>query len=227
MRLQDRRIFSECAVSLKLWILVRRTNPKSLDYVGRAGFIPKPIECKAKTADEGSQAGLVVSADVLPNVFEPQKRGKALRIWEDFVIHHLGKDGFDVDADKNSPRYGCLRQRGKYIYGDYDLYDIVLPDQANRNLALVGKLHDQDHRRGPKFYEVQRFINSRIGAPMVQHGGEAQFTDHSEQILDAFGPQGEQDVIMTEAEVRAWYLKRFGDRRTLAGPSFQTLPRRV
>ena len=189
MRLQDRRIFSECAVSLKLWILVRRTNPKSLDYVGRAGLYPKTDRMQSQNSRRGIASWIVVSADVLPNVFEPQKRGKALRIWEDFVIHHLGKDGFDVDADKNSPRYGCLRQRGKYIYGDYDLYDIVLPDQANRNLALVGKLHDQDHRRGPKFYEVQRFINSRIGAPMVQHGGEAQFTDHSEQILDALVPR--------------------------------------
>lgn len=50
---------------------------------------------------------------------------------------------------------------------------------------------------------------------MVQHGGEAQYTDHSEQAIDAFGPKGEETTILNEFSVRAWYHERFMGRPTL------------
>jgi hypothetical protein len=50
---------------------------------------------------------------------------------------------------------------------------------------------------------------------MVQHGGEAQYTDHSEQAVDAFGPDHEQCTILNEFSVRGWYRTRFHGRRTL------------
>jgi hypothetical protein len=50
---------------------------------------------------------------------------------------------------------------------------------------------------------------------MVQHGGEAQYTDHSQQPIDAFGPHGEDATILNEFSVRAWYEGVFGGRKTL------------
>ena len=64
MRPTDKRVFLDAARQLQLWILVRRTNPASLRYIGLPGYLPKPIDCKAKTADlnQGRYrvAGLVV-----------------------------------------------------------------------------------------------------------------------------------------------------------------------
>ena len=51
MRPQDKTIFLNAARQFQVWILVRRTNRASLEYVTRAGYMPKRIDCKAKTAD--------------------------------------------------------------------------------------------------------------------------------------------------------------------------------
>ncbi len=122
---------------------------------------------------------------------------------------------YKTDQDPNSKHYGCLRLDGNYIHGDYDLYDIIDITQAHRNLAAVETLLGQPHRRGAMLLPVQRYINERIGSPMVQHGGEAQYADHSEQAIDAFGPNGEDVTILNEFSVRAWYSQRFGGRRAL------------
>jgi len=50
---------------------------------------------------------------------------------------------------------------------------------------------------------------------MIQHGGEAQYADHSEQSIDAFGPEGEDVTNLNEFSARGWYENRFGGRKTL------------
>ena len=94
------------------------------------------------------------------------------------------------------------------MHGDYDLYDIIDPDEAQRNLAAVESLLGHPHLRGANFYRVQSFVNSAIGVPMIQHGGEMQYADHSEQAIDAFGHRSEV------------YRGSLGVRDT-HGPSFQ------
>ena len=215
MRTGDRTIFSNCAKHFKLWILVRETNAKSLEFVGLPGYVPKPISCKPKTAKLGANAGLVVDPTVLPGAFEPAKLPATVDLWKKFAAHHLGKDGYQVDNGPNSQRRGCLMLNGKYIYGDYDLYDIVIPEQARRNLASVEVLEGERHSRGPRLLEVQRWINNQIGVPMVQHGGEAQYTDHSEQALDVFGPAGEQLKLPNKTAIVSWYNEIFGGRKTI------------
>ena len=73
----------------------------------------------------------------------------------------------------------------------------------------------QPHMRGPKLLAIEKFINGRIGSPMVQHGGEAQYADHSEQSIDAFGPNGEDATILNEFSVRGWYETIFRGRKAL------------
>ncbi len=222
MRRTDRAIFVSAAQDLGLWILVRRTNPQSLEYVGRPGYVPKPIDCKPKTADRDlgprKLAGLVVDPNsVPPDAFLPQKRPKALEAWTEFVqsgrLNNRGSTGlYSLESNPKSPHLGCLMLNERYIHGDYDLYDIIDPSGAHRNLAAVETLHGSPHMRGPRFFEVQRYVNSRIGVPMIQHGGEAQFKDHSEQSIDAFGPAGEDLTILNEHSLRVWYQDRFGGR---------------
>ena len=85
MRSQDKAIFLEAARQFQIWILVRRTNRASLEYVGRPGYTPKRIDCKAKTADIDIApyrlAGLVVDPGIHPKAFKPGKAAKAAACW--------------------------------------------------------------------------------------------------------------------------------------------------
>ena len=217
MRSQDKAIFLEAARQFQVWILVRRTNRASLEYVGRPGYTPKRIDCKAKTADIDIApyrlAGLVVDPGTHPKAFKPGKTAKAADCWA--AMKPLLGRVYKVDTDTKSKHYGCLQLQGSYIHGDYDLYDVIDVAQVQRNLAAVETLLGQPHRRGAKVVTVQNFINARIGSPMIQHGGEAQYADHSEQSIDAFGPNGEDVTILNEFSVRSWYEKRFGGRKVL------------
>jgi hypothetical protein len=68
MRPQDKVVFLDAARHFHSWILVRRTNPASLPYVGLPGYSPKRIDCKAKTADldvpPWKLAGLVIDPNL-------------------------------------------------------------------------------------------------------------------------------------------------------------------
>jgi hypothetical protein len=218
MRSQDKAIFLAAARQLQVWILVRRTNRASLEYVRRTGYTPKRIDCKAKTADTDippyQLAGLVVDPTIHPNAFRPDKAAKVRDCWA--AMRTLIGGLYKVDSNTKSKHYGCLQIQGSYIHGDYDLYDVIDIAQAHRNLAAVETLLGQPHRRGAKVLAVQEFVNSRIGSPMIQHGGEAQYADHSEQAIDGFGPDGEDVTILNEFSVRSWYENRFRGRKTLA-----------
>jgi hypothetical protein len=217
MRTQDKAVFLEAANKFQVWILVRRTNRASLEYIGRPGYAPKRIDCKAKTADLDvppfKLAGLVIDPTIHPNAFRGDKKLKADNAWKE--MKPLVGTTYKVDLNKQSRHYGCLTFNGSYIHGDYDLYDVIDVVHARRNLALVETLLGQPHLRGYKVTPVQEYINSRIGSPMIQHGGETQYKDHSEQSIDAFGPNGEDVTILNEFSVRAWYKDRFEGRQTL------------
>ena len=219
MRPNDKLIFLQAARELKLWILVRRTNVASLQYIGQPGYVPKPIDCKAKTADRDvgrcTLAGLVVDPTLQPLAFSPGKLEKAQQEWCNYGQQMLASGRYTVDI--TTLRYGLVKFDGSYLNGDYDLYDIIDPEQASRNLAAVETLLGQPHRRGASFYCVQDFVNPRIGVPMVQHGGEMQFADHSDQAIDAFGPNGEDVTILNKFSVRGWFQERFQGRKSLGG----------
>jgi hypothetical protein len=223
MRPQDKRVFLNAASRFEAWILVRRTNPASLEYIGRSGFAPKRIDCKPKTADFNSgavqTAGLVVDPTIHPNAFSAVKKARAVSIWKAFyrnqgISSPLFTSDYSVNTEKSSPHYGCLTCQGELIHGDYDLYDVIFTENTGANLALVTELHGQLHMRGPRLREIQDCINRAIGAPMIQHGGEAQYADHSEQAIDAFGPNGEETTILNEHSVREWYKDRFQRKTT-------------
>jgi hypothetical protein len=218
VRSQDKPFFLEAARYFQCWILMRRTNRASLEYVGRPGYTPKRFDCKAKTADMDVSpyklAGLVVNPNLQPRAFKAEKLEKAKQFWSEMTP--LLGNIYTLDSDPKSKHYGCLKLGGAYIHADYDLYDIIDITQPHRNLAAVEMLLGQPHRRGANVLRVQAFINSRIGSPMIQHSGEAQFADHSEQAIDAFGPHGEDVTILNEFSVRWWYEKQFGGRKMLA-----------
>src|SRR5687767_3759192 len=186
MRPQDKKVFQEAAGKLQLWILVRRTNPESLKYIGVAGYTPKPLDCKPKTADVDcggfTLAGLVVDPTLHGQSFKsPDKRADAEKYWREFRAK-LGAD-YQVEGDRRSKHFGVVKRHGKYVHGDYDLYDIIDPRQPQRNLAAAETMLGQPHRRGPNLVKVAGYVNGRIGVDMIQHGGEAQYKGHSNQAI--------------------------------------------
>ncbi|GJD49210.1 hypothetical protein OPKNFCMD_1940 [Methylobacterium crusticola] len=103
-RAEDIVVFRRAAKLFGVYIAVRRTNPRSLPYIGKPGYAPKLIDCKAKTAEENvningrayTTAGLVVDCDVLrdylPIVFGRDKVESAIKEWRAFA-HGSGENG--------------------------------------------------------------------------------------------------------------------------------------
>ena len=135
MRLQDAKAFAHTAWWHHVYLLVRRSNPKSIRFIGRAGFTPKPADCKAKTAKYAfHHAGLGRALDVAGLVCDPtlpefrKAYGEfydgAVKTWNKFLPHlreaydetgqqtrHYITDGrFFVDRRLDSPTYGVVFQ---------------------------------------------------------------------------------------------------------------------
>ena len=129
IRREDVPVFKAAAAAYNHIIVVRATNEHSIQYIGRPNYVPKPIDCKPKTASVnvssmGMQigcAGLVVDPTLLPNAFNSKKHADAIECWDKFtrvasakeqklrVFRRHGNTGFyAVDTYKTSPNYGCL-----------------------------------------------------------------------------------------------------------------------
>ncbi len=140
----------------------------------------------------------------------------ALKCWKEFAEGPLKDPARSYAVERKNRDYlGCVTLGGKYVYGDYDLYDVVDPRQARRNLALVDTLHGQLHMRGPYHYRVMSYINAQFGFSVIQHGGEAQYKDHTNQFIDVFGPKLEYFPLQNEAEIRRFYTDYFEGRKAL------------
>jgi hypothetical protein len=226
MRELDKKVFSRVAFQEKLYILVRDTNVDSLDYIGKSGYIPKRIDCKAKTADFNvgnlELKGLVVDPTIHPKAFHSKKFSETIAVWDNRIPKLTGQQlGFSycVDANLKSKHYGCLMFNGKYIHGDYDLYDIVDPKYPSNNLALVEKLHGEPHMIGMHFNKVKNLVNAQIGVEMIQHSGAAQYALHSQQVIHVFCPDGEYKLIDNLSQLHFWYNDTFNRRITLKDDS--------
>jgi hypothetical protein len=236
MRKIDRKVFTEVAREKNVWLLVRFTNSKSLRWAGNDNYIPKPISCKAKTADRDTDArqiaGLVADPNIHGDKFTGKKAHEALAYWNEFRDAHLqpdyrqtgrGTSGYTVDIDQRSRHYGCVQRNGKYIHADYDLLDIIDAKDPKPNDVIESILDDAPHNYSPRFPEIQQTLNGRMDTPMVQHGGEAQFTHLNEQPIHVFfprsGPNGEDYSLndpviwLNKLTAEHWYQEWFGGRQ--------------
>ncbi len=228
IRPQDRRVFADAARNFEVWLVVRQTNEASWKYIGLPKYFPKPITCKAKTADIDSflgpkmprsrydTAGLVVDPTVHKNVYSGGKAASALGLWGDFKRMYLDARSADyaVDSDPKSRHYGCVLYKGKYLHGDYDLYDIIVVGHERANLAVVGERDGAPDYRPARLLPIESFVNGRIGAEMVHHGGQFQYSEHTNDTVEVFGPKGESFV----GPAAGWYKKNFPQRKA-PGPA--------
>ena len=208
---------------------------------GNDNYIPKPISCKAKTANIDTDvryqiAGLV--ADPYEHCGKFKKPDEARKYWDEFRTAHLdqnyrqtgsGRDGYSVDIDPNSVHYFCAKRYGKYIHADYDLLDIIDAENPRVNEIIEGWLDGVRHNYNLRFEEIQRALNARMDTPMVQHAGEAQFTGLYEQPIHVFfprvGAKGENYmdadpvIWLNKFTAEHWYQKTFGGRKAAKPPA--------
>jgi hypothetical protein len=236
MRPNDRKVFADAAKTLGLWILVRRTNEASLQYINKPLYYPKPIDCKCKTADIDAYpgkrlAGLVADPFLYERAFAGGKAIKAKELWRSFWAEkgcRLGANGrpetpppsargYGVVNNERSEHHGVLTLNKLYLHGDFDLYDIIDPSEPKRNQPRSEMLHGVLHMVSPHLQKVQDFVNRAVGSPVIQHGGEMQFTGHSEQTIDGFMPSGDTFTTQTQAGIQEVYQIVFEGRQPAKG----------
>jgi len=121
----------------------------------------------------------------------------------------------NADLDPKSPRYGCIRQFGDYMHGDYDLYAIVPFDDPSTNLVAYDIWYDLDHYRGKYFYEVQTALKAGFGGiPMVRHGEQEEYK-HCDEAIDIFWPEPYGKITVADGlnAVEELYRTTFHGRR--------------
>lgn len=240
MRASDIPLFAATAKLRNAYILVRRTNAASIPYVGRPGFEPKPIDCKAKTADnnvtlfnrEQEVAGLVVDPGLVgAAAFRSVAQfEKATAIWQDFRSH-LAPPGlayvtddrrFGVQDDPKRPRYGAVvmwRNGHRHpnaeilLHGDYDLFSIVPADNPASHVFVQETLLGQPHARGQLLMDVQFYLNARMGVPMIRHGEQDNFSDSFDDKVDIFCPDGLTVKTREGPTLRAFFQTELNGRR--------------
>lgn len=176
--------FQLAAAKFKVWILVRRGNPESLQWIGKDGYVPKPLDCKAKTADRPGTdcAGLVTDPIRRPDAFLSDKLKKARDEWTKFEKqiyifdrenlqrnHEADRVGkhYTLQLDKTKKHYGCVmfkpvfRAHADFLHADYDLYAIVsAADPAANIFAQETGFGGAAHSRGKFLYDVQYFFKA-------------------------------------------------------------------
>ncbi|MBI1358433.1 MAG: hypothetical protein GC160_29200 [Acidobacteria bacterium] len=244
-------IFQEAARRWDVYILVRQSNAASKEYIGQAGYTPKRLDCKAKTAKEDLPpyrlAGLVVNPHIHPDAFRGRNLDDVKQTWDSFAEKYLWAPGegeqprlylpqgklYTLQLDKAHKHYGCaaftkfgLATRLEYIYGDYDLYGIVsAQDPSNNVFVQEFRLHQGlHHARGREFFDVQHYLNRRMGVAMVLHGSQEKYSAHTDEDIVVFWPDGR---TITEchglAEIEALYREQFQGRKT-GGKGMPTQP---
>lgn len=241
-----KQAFRKVAQAMKVWILVRATNRSSLQYMGPAwpNVVPKPLGCKAKTADAGPKAGLVVCPELDSSAFSSEKLGGVINKWKEwapewfpvqfersFLKRHFEGDsdhwvlqgniatrglphGYGVIHDPDDPYFGCIvtfvegDRVGRYdapkmMHGDYDLYDIVDPEDHDCRRRALEVFNGAVSRFGPKTVEVAKALNKlmsdgRASTDLIQHGEHlAEFAKHTDDMIFVFSPfQEDADIVI-------------------------------
>lgn len=247
MRFSDIVACIEAAKFYDVYILVRRTNTHSIQYIGTPGYVAKRLDCKAKTADKPvtlpgglkkEVAGLVVDPTIegFHAAFKPGKLNEAKEEWRKFkplvapaMVTADGKPAYTymptgkfyaVQLDQKHKHYGCvmfsassLLSAAKFIHGDYDLYDIVPAVNPKENIVYQGRRLDVPHNRGKRFFDVQHFLNRKMRAPLVLHGSQAKWKDHTNESIDIFCPNGAVREANNITQIQQLYQTVFKGRQ--------------
>lgn len=178
-------VFYSVADEYWCWIGLREPNPLSDQWIGKFGYVPKSLDCKAKTSDklDFKFRGLVVDPTLCPEAFLNSEEAKATWTYK-FLQNGDLPSGFSRDTQ--GPERGLVRHNGSKIHADYDLMCLVKASQDG-SLAFTSPEEINE-----LFSNVEKALNNQLGSKMIQHGTEFQFQGmgarESEMVL-YFGPK--------------------------------------
>lgn len=160
-----RQVFFAVTEQCRCWIGVREPNALADRWIPIGTCVPKPVACKAKTADDPAfpYGGLVVDPTVLPQAFLLLTRVRALKKWRDFLKWGL-PGGYTVTQEGREK--GLVRYMGRPMFADYDLMALVRSNEAGERLPTG------DDEIRTLFARVGPALNEGFGVPMIQHGPE-------------------------------------------------------
>ncbi|MCX2722914.1 hypothetical protein [Roseibium salinum] len=214
-------------------------SPKRLDCKAKtADFDVAPKGCRVPESKRGCIAGLVVDPGIVgERAYTDGKYVKALEAWRAFsgqlrpeMSSHENQKQFTyvpggglyfVERNPEDPYFGCVKftsssliTAGKCIHGDFDLYGIVDMEAPGQIVRVKEERLGQTHARSPKFFDVQNFVNSRIGVTMVLHGSQETYASrHEDDDLDVFFPDGRVDYAgPSAASITQFYQREFPGR---------------
>ncbi|WP_269582301.1 hypothetical protein [Roseibium sp. Sym1] len=214
-------------------------TPKRLDCKAKtADFDVAPAGSRVPEARRGCLAGLVVDPNLVgARAYSDGKYTKAMEAWRAFVsqlrpemstfekqksLTYIPGGGlYFVERNPEDPFFGCVKfssssliSAGKCIHGDFDLYGIVDMEAPAEIVRVREDRLGQTHARSPKFFDVQNFVNSRIGVTMVLHGSQETYASkHEDDDLDVFFPDGRIDYAgPTAAKIEQFYQREFPGR---------------
>lgn len=130
---------------------------------------------------------------------------------------------YSVQMDPSHQRYGCVllsvssnRAAASYVHSDYDLYGIVPAADPSSNVRVVDRegRHGQEHTRSRFFFDVQHYLNQRMGVPLIPHGEQETFKEDFDDKLDVFCPDDETIIQTYGADaIRRLYSVTFKGRQ--------------
>jgi hypothetical protein len=163
MRAKDIEIFSAAALLSEHIVMLRYTNPKSFDYFLCKNYVPKPFDCKPKTADSDIYipgyaslvkcGGLVIDPTVLGySAFSAEKMIAARDEWDQFLSDkprsqrerkiyprkQANKGFFAVDTDRSGKHFGCLMLSEQEVPGPkFNLHDGDHADFKRHHMSYI------------------------------------------------------------------------------------------
>lgn len=168
---QHKEIFFAVAQQLNCWIGLREPNDLADQWIGKPGFVPKGVSCKAKTSDSaGFQfAGLVTDPTLCPEAFQQKTIEDAREKWKSFAGNNQLPGGYT--CEKNGREKGLVKYHGNAIHADYDLMAVCNAGADGE----IGYTTEEDQKG--LFTRVERLLNMRFNTKMIQHGSEFMYKD--------------------------------------------------
>lgn len=186
MHPQHKSVFFDVAERRQCWIGLREPNPLAAKWIGRSGYAPKPLTCKAKTSDNPAftYSGLVADPKLCEDAFAAGSRADALAKWEQFAPAGQLPTGYKV-VD-HGQELGLVQYMGNFLHADYDLMAI---NRSNRQGEFLPTSQSEQQFL---FSSVASEINRGIGLPLIQHGAEMMWTGgvggRASEFVFWFGP---------------------------------------
>ena len=161
-------------------IVVRATNPNSLPYHGKPGYVSKPVDCKFKT-DKGD--GLV-------------KKPKDPMSPEDAEhFKKLEEKGWTTDKDGN-----MLDPNKNKVYGDHDMQGVYEP--TTHKDPFSGETHQGTHKVDTNDPAFQKGMNDDVCPEnkMFNHGANDNYMDPKDPTKMGRTPGADESYIVTKPD---------------------------